>query len=418
MSASETRSVRTLEHWVPAAREVLRVSGVRALLYRLRRLAFRSLPWGGSIELPVAADDVLAADWTRPAEQASNGRVSTGGGLAINWVLPAVVVGSGGHTTIFRVVRFLERRGHVCRLYLYNPPGRTSFREQVDTVRRAFQPMQAEIHPYTPDMEPCDALVATMWQTAYAVRNSPARARRFYFVQDFEPSFYPAGSESVLAANTYRFGFHGITAGSWLSTRLAQEYGMACDHFELGCDTSDYHNEGRRLRPGVVFYARPGTPWRGFELGVMAIELFHRRHPEFQIHMIGRSLGRFRLPFPFESHGNLSHEQLNALYNACSAGLVLSFTNMSLVPLELLAAGCIPVVNDAPNNRMVLDSPYVQYADASPQALATTLSAAVERADLQDYAAGASESVVGRSWDEAGATVERILVRELGVGAR
>ena len=35
-------------------------------------------------------------------------------------------------------------------------------------------------------------------------------------------SFYPAGSQSLLAEATYRFGFHGVTAGRWLAQRLAQ----------------------------------------------------------------------------------------------------------------------------------------------------------------------------------------------------
>src|SRR5690606_37442928 len=61
-----------------------------------------------------------------------------------------------------------------------------------------------------------DAIFATAWETAYPVFVDPSTARRLYFVQDFEPTFYATGSNSVLAENTYRFGFHGITAGRWL----------------------------------------------------------------------------------------------------------------------------------------------------------------------------------------------------------
>jgi hypothetical protein len=44
-------------------------------------------------------------------------------------------------------------------------------------------------------------------------------------VQDFEPYFEPVGSYSTFAENTYRFGFHGITLGEWLSKKLTNEYG-------------------------------------------------------------------------------------------------------------------------------------------------------------------------------------------------
>jgi len=404
---------------VPVAREVLKASGLRALLYRYRRGLEVRLSSMRQIQLPVAFDDVIDADWTRPAPAtlAPSSRRSAGGSLVISWVLPPVVLGSGGHTTIFRFVRHLEAKGHTCRLYFYNPRARTSFREQVDTVRAGYKPMRAEILRFARAMEPCDAVVATMWPTAYAAFNSPVRARRFYFVQDYEPYFYPVGTDAVLAANTYRFGFHGVTAGQWLSTKLTQEYGMPCDHFDFGVDGSEYFNEGRGLRPGVVFYARPSTPRRGFALGVMTLKLFHERHPEYQIHMIGRNLGEFGLPFPFINHGVLSHEHLNRLYNACSAGLVISLTNMSLMPVELLATGCIPIVNDAPNNRMVGGSSFISYAEPSPHSLAGALCDAVERADRHAYAEEAAESVRALSWDDAGDKVESIFVREAQLSA-
>ena len=85
------------------------------------------------------------------------------------------------------------------------------------------------------------------------------------------------------------------------------------------------------------------------------------------------------LPFAAIDHGLLTPAQLNSLYNRCVTGLVLSATNISLVPHEMLAAGCIPVVNDAEQNRIVLDNPEVAYAPATPFDLANALCALVER---------------------------------------
>ena len=45
-----------------------------------------------------------------------------------------------------------------------------------------------------------------------------SRARRLYFVQDYEPYFYATSSESMLAENTYRFGFTAITATDTLAS--------------------------------------------------------------------------------------------------------------------------------------------------------------------------------------------------------
>ncbi len=73
-------------------------------------------------------------------------------------------------------------------------------------------------------------------------------------------------------------------------------------------------------------------------------------------------------------HGLCTPDELNAIYNRCFAGLSLSLTNVSLVPHEMLSAGCIPVVNDAQHNRVVLDNDHVVYAPPSPAALAAALS--------------------------------------------
>lgn len=90
-----------------------------------------------------------------------------------------------------------------------------------------------------------------------------------------------------------------------------------------------------------------------------------------------------------------------------------SLTNVSLVPLEMLAAGCIPVVNDAVHNRMVLDNSYVRYADPTPQALSAALGELVTSSDPESMARRAADSVVASSWDHAGAAVEAAFRRAL-----
>ena len=86
-------------------------------------------------------------------------------------------------------------------------------------------------------------------------------------------------------------------------------------------------------------------------------------------------------------------------------------TNVSLVPHEMLAAGCIPVVNDAEHNRIVLDNPHVRYAPPTPHALASALDEVVAVKDCTSRAASASASVSSASWDIAGVIVEQCLHR-------
>ena len=399
---------------------LLRAEGAAGVSTRLRTRASKWLAPAGSAPLPVTREDLLrageiaAGGWQLPPALP----VRRGEPLTVAWLCEPGSAGSGGHTTMFRLVAALEQAGHECVVYLRDRHG-WAIDQHRETMRSWWPWMRAEVRDAADGIEDAHALFATCWESAYPVLASPAKGRRFYLVQDFEPAFYPAGSMAMLAEATYRFGFHGVTAGRWLSERLSQEYGMRADHFDFGRDpvyARDRSPGAAAARKGVCFYSRPETPRRAVELGVLALDLFAARHPEVEIHVYGERMKG--LPFAATSHGLLTPDELNGLYNRCVAGLVLSATNVSLVPHELLAAGCIPVVNDARHNRIVLDNDAVAYAPGTPFEIAGALSKLVERpvAERDAAAEAAAASVHGSSWDDAGATVERIVRREVEGG--
>lgn len=394
------------------ARRLLRSEGVTGVTHRLLTRASNHLAPTGQDSISVPREHLL-----RAAEVASNGwqlppplARRRDEALTVAWVCSPPSEGSGGHTTMFRLVSALEQAGHTCILYLDDRHG-WSLDQHRQTIRNWWPWLRAEVRDAADGIEDAHAVFATAWDTAYLVLASPARGVRFYLVQDFEPWFYPAGSEALLAEATYRFGFHGVTAGRWLTQRLRRDYGMAADHFDFGRDPAYALNRSADApaRTGVCFYSRPETARRAFELAVVALDLFAERHPEVDIHLYGRPARS--LPFVATDHGLLTPAELCELYNRCIAGLVLSATNVSLVPHEMLAAGCIPVVNDAEHNRIVLDNARVAYAPGTPFELADALCMLVERgaADRQAEAEAAAASVQTASWQESGATVERIV---------
>jgi hypothetical protein len=77
---------------------------------------------------------------------------------------------------------------------------------------------------------------------------------------------------------------------------------------------------------------------------------------------------------------------------------------MSLVPMELMASGAVPVVNDADNTRGVFDSEYVEYLPMSPRAMAQKMVDIIDRGDAVQHAETISRSVTGGSWAESGRT--------------
>lgn len=401
-----------IARWTRQIAAVARSDGPRGL----ERAARRGLSaWIGpqAERWPVKPEDIAAADLKKPRMPATL-PIEAGDPMVLNWVMLPPSAGSGGHTTIFRMIRHLEGQGHQNRVYFYDPYG-GDHRHYARIVRSYFR-FDGPVLPLDGIMEAAHGNIATSWPTAYAVYNRGGPGKCFYFVQDFEPDFHPAGAFAALAENTYRMGFHGITAGRWLSERLEADYGMAAGYFNFGSDTTDYRRIDFKDRQGVAFYARPGTSRRGTELGLMALQLFAQRFPKVPIHLYGGAVGA--LNFPAIRYGHTAPAQLNGIYNQCRAGISLSFTNVSLVPLELLAAGCIPIVNDAPQNRLVLNNSSVRYVKPTPHAIADELEVVSHMPDFDSISASAAASVTHSSWEAAGRDVEKIVKCAITMGGK
>lgn len=394
-------------HRYRQVRNVWRAEGPSGIGLRLKRTIAQ---WAApkDVSLPVCSSDIIVADLSRPFRPIIP-KVRQEEPVIVNWVTIPAGPGAGGHTTLYRIVKYLEAHGYINRVYFYdvNHVDRTYY----EAILRHSYGFTGRVAWLDDVMEDAHAVVATSWPTAYPVFNARCAGKRFYFVQDFEPDFYPVGALSVLAENTYRMGFHAITAGRWLAEKLRAEYAMDADYFAFGCDTSRYRRLPGARRSGIAFYARSEVARRGFELGLLALGILAERRPEIEFHFYGDKISK--LPFAFVNHGRVTPDRLNEIYNRCYAGLSLSLTNVSLVPHEMLAAGCIPVVNDAIHNRIVLDNPFVRYAPLNPHALVAELETLVTMTDFDRLSQAAAASVHATSWDDAGAVVDGIFRRAL-----
>lgn len=376
--------------------------------YRYARSKISALAKPQQIRLLVDVEDAASVDWTNLPERITKSLTVRDRPSRIAWIMSPPGRGSGGHQNLFRFIDFAERAGHSCEIYIYNggkPIGNLDLIKRMLAESDAYADLRANLTVWDRDVgvrPDTDAIVATGWETAYPAFLDQSRARRFYFVQDFEPLFYPTGTEALLAENTYRFGFHGITAGAWLSSKLSSEYGMRADSFDFSVDRSLYQYQNSGPRSEIFFYARPVTPRRAFEFGLLALADFARMRPDVMINLAGWDVSNWSIPFEFNNLSSLQLNQLNAVYNRCAAGLVLSLTNMSLLPLELLSAGVVPVVNDAPSNRLVSNNPNIEYVPASPLAIARKLVEVIERPDAVAHSRRIADSVAATTWEDSG----------------
>jgi glycosyltransferase involved in cell wall biosynthesis len=363
-----------------------------------QRLAQRAYLRTGAAELSfnLALEDVLTdipRDLPVPAV-----RPARGAPLTVGWVTTPPAPGSGGHTTLFRMMEALEAGGHRCVLYLYDKHG-VDVPAVTAVIREHWPRLRATVRDVTAGIRGLDAVVASGWESAHViVRYGREPMRRLYFIQDYEPYFYGHGSQYELAAMTYRLPFRRIALGEMLDAMITDATGLGNDVVPFGCDSRVYRlPEGDVARSGIVFYSRPDFPRRGYELACVALRLFHELHPDQEIHVYGARPRGLGIPVTF--HGRMTTDALNDLYGRTIAGLAMSFTNITLVAEEMLAAGNIPVVNDLALAHLVLPNEHVRWAQPTAAALAGELSAAVSAPDLRERAAAAAASVVGRSWE-------------------
>ena len=305
----------------------------------------------------------------------------------INWFIPPFGKGSGGHLNIFRFISNLEKKGYECRIVIAGAPQPVSASQAQREINEWFFPLKANVYLESESLPAAYYSVATEWRTAYWVKNFSATVHRCYFVQDFEPWFFPIGSEYIFAEQTYRFGFVGITAGNWLKDKLALEYGMETYAVGFSYDKNLYNlrkakKNGSKLERRILFYARPPTPRRAFELGLLVLHEVSKRLSDVQAVFAGWDVSDYEIPFPHRNAGLLDLSSLPALYAECDVALVISLTNLSLLPLELMACGVPVVSNRAPCTEWLLNNQNAHLADPTVDGLAQAICEVLEQSDL------------------------------------
>ncbi len=339
--------------------------------------------------------------------------------LTVNWALLEPIKGSGGYTSVFRMIRRLVQSGHEVRAYIKpdNLLMGKSEKEIEGFINQHFFETGAHIVKGH-DFARSDAIFATAWPTAKVVSEDNSSRKKFYYVQDFEPYFYSMGEEYATAESTYKLGLSHITLGKWLTDLLRERYGADADYIDFGLDRDIYQYRPAQNpdRPRIVFYARPSTPRRGFNLGVEALNLVHRSAPDVEIVMFGaQRLRNYPIPFPHVDLGIASEEELAELYASATMGLVLSYTNCSFVPFEMMASHCpVVAVDTDPVRWFQRDGVNAVVTSPEPRSLAQGMLTLLEDEELrQRIVANAYQDVQDLSWERSMQQFEEILLRKV-----
>ncbi|MBQ9365364.1 MAG: glycosyltransferase family 4 protein [Schwartzia sp.] len=357
------------------------------------------------------------------------GRVRRGGEIdgepkpkTVNWVVPDLgAPGAGGHLTIFRCIKYLEEHGCHNRIYFHNVMGGDTKEAVKNIYERHYKNVagdDAEIFSvHTEKMEPAEAVFATSWQTAYYVRDIKNCRRKFYFVQDFEPCFFPQGSEYFFAENTYKWGFVGIAASPWLKGRLEKGYGMKCYDFGFSFNKDIYYpRDVERKKNQVLFYARPSTARRAFELAMLAFEIVSEKMPDVHFVFVGGGIkGNYDLPFDYEDAGIVSPDKLPDYYSSSRICVALSGSNVSLMPLEVMGCKSVLLSNDDEQVRWLVNEHNAILAHMDPMDIAEKICYYLTHpSELEKIREAGYEYAQKTSWDDEYGKVLKALEKELG----
>lgn len=219
-----------------------------------------------------------------------------------------------------------------------------------------------------------DYFMMTGWWTAYCIQEaymmqegqSDLKPNKFlYFIQDYEPGFYPWSSQYMLADGTYRCKYDQIAV---FNTSLLQNYMKQLGYqFYREYAFEPVLNDGLKkcLEPvigqdvskkkQILLYGRPGTKRNAFELIVTALRKWVWMQPdveEWQIISAGESfkpvlLGNGK---KIESVGKLTIEEYGRVLQESYAGISLMVSpHPSYPPLEMSAFGVKVLTNTYAN---------------------------------------------------------------------
>lgn len=337
----------------------------------------------------------------------------------VRWYLPFFhhVYYGGVHTLLRFADQFARLHGVQNHFHCYDV-GQQAVGGMARKVRQAFPALAPSTFTSAAEawrLAPADAAIATLWSSAYPVLHARDVRAKFYFVQDNEQEFYPAGAASAMVEESYRFGFPGIVNTPGLAD-LYRSYGNPAVSFVPAVDQERYHPAERDRSSSapvrVFFYGRPRTARNGFGLGLAALgRLKENFGDRVEVICAGENWnpGQFGLANKVRNLGVLgSLDEVAELYRSCDIGLVFMFTkHPSYQPFEFMASGMATVSNINPATAWLLrDGENCLLTPPLPTPTTERLGRLVEDSELRAKIAAAGLAEVRRyGWEDQ---IERV----------
>ncbi|MDE7326544.1 MAG: glycosyltransferase family 1 protein [Lachnospiraceae bacterium] len=261
----------------------------------------------------------------------------------------------GGQTSLLRLGTKLSEMGFEVGYAVYKPQDRREMERCAKSNLADFRGMLftvKELDGMLSGKKRCaDIVVASSWDTVSFAKKLPGY--KMYFVQDYEPYFYPFGERFLLARKTYEQGLHMVSLGAWNKRMIKRECHPVSpiDVIDFPYEAAEYpyrerdflsYREKKTLRLAVYLkYYGKRLPCIIPELLLQLKDLLAGEGITLLVEYFGEAKS-FSAPGG-KNLGMLDKEGLRKLYDRADFGMVASLSNISLVPYEMLSAG-LPVI--------------------------------------------------------------------------
>jgi O-antigen biosynthesis protein len=328
--------------------------------------------------------------------------------------------GFNGVQTIFRFIEKLSVEGVKNRIVVYDNPAMDAEQMERDIQQYFPRTKNYEIIVFGEDKEkglrnlpPSDIAFCTLWVSAYLLLRFNKTKRKYYFIQDYEPLFYVAGSTFALAESTYRFGFRGVVNTPGLLAAVNQRHGLEGVSFIPTVNRELYHREPNRddSKVRIFFYARPFNPRNAFNLGILTIKhLLDKYGDKIEIITAGAQWDEAQYGLKGRiTNLNLikSLDEVAALYRTCHIGFAYMMNKHTTYQmLEYTASGMATVMNNNEDHGWLhKDGENCFLAEPSPAAMAEKIGMLVEDADLRERLVTEATKELAYTWDQTTETI-------------
>ncbi len=281
--------------------------------------------------------------------------------MRIDFIVPSAG-NSGGMQVIFKYAYELEKRGHIVNIYMPIFPYALNRLNFFHKCLYTFPRIVLNIYRFKILNNPqkvcnivnwkpvwkisdncisdADVVIATAWPTAFDVaRLSPAKGRKYYFVQGYE-----IWDDKEKGEDSYRLNLRKIVIADWIKTKIAA----------LGVDSSDiitinngidfltydqkrHYNSPEKFRFLMLDHH---LEKKGVKYGVQAYERIKKKYPDVTLKMFGLRKSE-NVPDYVDFYENPSRETIVDLYNGSDIFIFPSIEEgWGLTAIEAMASGC------------------------------------------------------------------------------